>query len=482
MNPQQPGPVTVGRIVLDAHVKLWRGARYLTGGAPWTATALSTEARELVRRLRAAGRSGLVPGAAEQQAAAEMLDAGIVHPIPAAGPVGRGLADVEVVVPCHGTPEALAACLARLPNLLVTVVDDASPDPVGIERVAQEYGATVVRHPVNRGPAAARNTGLAHTRAPIVAFLDLDCLATPGWVEALLPHFADPRLGAIGPRIRPAPPGSATLILQHETVRSALDMGPHPQLVRYGSPVGFLPTAALLVRRKALPAGGFSSDMRVGEDVDLVWRLVAGGWRVRYDPRVVVHHLTRDTAPAWVGRRFEYGTSAPALDQRHPRRPAPAELSVWNVAALLCLGRGKPRLAATLFTLSALAVAGEFHRAGLPWWLGCYATGKGLVSDVRMIGQALRREWWPLSAVAVAFPRSGVARLALIAAAGPLVAELRRPRPPHGRGAYLLLVLVEDIAYGTGVWCSAVISRRLRVVWPRWRRSLPPRRRKRAAP
>ena len=76
--------------------------------------------------------------------------------------------------------------------------------------------------------------------------------------------------------------------------------------------VAYVPTAALVVRRAAL-GGGFDETMRYGEDVDLVWRLVEAGHRVRYEPAVQVAH----TAPAVVAR-----AAAPALSLRHERRAA----------------------------------------------------------------------------------------------------------------------------------------------------------------
>ena len=48
--------------------------------------------------------------------------------------------------------------------------------------------------------------------------------------------------------------------------------------MRPGAAVGWLPSACLVARVDRLrAAGGFAEDMRVGEDVDLVWRLVDAG-------------------------------------------------------------------------------------------------------------------------------------------------------------------------------------------------------------
>ncbi len=58
--------------------------------------------------------------------------------------------------------------------------------------------------------------------------------------------------------------------------------------------------------------------MRVGEDVDLIWRLHEAGWRIRYDPAVLVAHHEPASWRELLARRYRYGTSAAALAQRHP--------------------------------------------------------------------------------------------------------------------------------------------------------------------
>ena len=98
----------------------------------------------------------------------------------------------------------------------------------------------------------------------------------------------------------------------------------------------YLPAAALLCRRDALGAG-FDESMRVGEDVDLVWRVAGAGHPVRYEPRVVVEHETRPGFARWFAQRFGYGRSGAALAARHPDRLAPVVISRWSAPALLCL-------------------------------------------------------------------------------------------------------------------------------------------------
>jgi cellulose synthase/poly-beta-1,6-N-acetylglucosamine synthase-like glycosyltransferase len=154
-----------------------------------------------------------VPGNAKARALARrLLDTGIAHPRLDRGQAERP--EVTVVIPVRDRHAELACCLAGLAGTpRVIVVDDGSADPAAIQSVAAAAGASVVRRPVNGGPAAARNTGLATAQTPLVAFLDSDCVPGAGpanWLDALLPHFADPAVGAVARascRTRPGAPG-----------------------------------------------------------------------------------------------------------------------------------------------------------------------------------------------------------------------------------------------------------------------------------
>lgn len=100
----------------------------------------------------------------------------------------------------------------------------------------------------------------------------------------------------------------------------------------------YVPTAALLVRRAALEGVGlFDPALRVGEDVDLVWRLHDSGWSTRYDPRTVVVHEGPIGWSGWLTRRHRYGTSAAPLAARHRGRLTPLVLRPWPTAAWLLL-------------------------------------------------------------------------------------------------------------------------------------------------
>lgn len=223
---------------------------------------------------------------------------------------------------------------------------------------------------------------------------------------------------------------------------------------------GFVPSAAIIIRRSAIEGAAFDEDLRVGEDVDLVWRLIESGWHVRYDPEVVVRHEIRTDPRQWLTRKFEYGTSAPDLDERHPGNLTPARLTAWNVAVLFLLARGKPVAAASVVTAASIALSVTIRSLPRGGLLAGRVVVQGLLADSASIGLLLRREWWPIGVVALALtPKSRVARLAVATMLVPIGSEWLTRERHLDPIRYTALRLADDASYGTGVIFSSLRAR-----------------------
>jgi mycofactocin glycosyltransferase len=441
------------------------GARHVAGWWSGTPVSGNSKARALARRL---------------------LDTGIAHPV-LDGLPSAGLPEVTVVIPVRDRHDELARCLAGLADAgvahapRVIVVDDGSGDAAAIMSVAARAGASVLRRPVNGGPAAARNTGLAAAQTPLVAFLDSDCVPGPGWLEALLPHFADPAVGAVAPRIVPHEAGR-TWLARYEGASSTLDMGHRPSIVRPGSRVPYVPGAALVVRTEAAGAG-FAEDMQVGEDVDFVWRLGASGWRVRYEPAATMGHQHRVRLRQWFGRRKDYGTSAAALELRHPGTVRPLYASAWTAAAWLAAALGRPDAGALVTGTGTALLARRLARVtgeGWPrpagsaaWRLAVSQAAGGTLAAARPLGSAISRTWWPVALPAAIAVRRLRLPLAALVLAPPLLDWLDR-RPPLDPARYVAARLLDDAGYSVGVWQGCAERRTVRPLLPLLRgRDLP---------
>ena len=431
-------PVPAGtRLVADPSLRRVAGGRVVIGGSPLRLLRMNERgAQELDRLL--SGES--VSTTAAAKLARRLLDAGMAHPEPAAAPQ----LGVTLVVPVKDDPDGLARVLKSTTDIPVRIaVDDGSQPPLA---------HATTRHAHARGPAAARNTGWRQANTELVAFLDSDAEPEPGWLQEALRHFADPAVAAVAPRIRSVPADSA--LGRFEQSRSSLDMGPQPAPVRPMSRVSYVPSAALVVRREALElVGGFDEELRFGEDVDLVWRLIGSGRAVRYEPSSVVRHRPRADLRTWLRQRYEYGTSAAPLSRRHPGLLSCARMSAWSAATWALLAAGRPRLACALGVVSAALLPRKLR--GVPAAESLRLAGIGHLGAGRLLAEAVRRAWWPL--LLPFAPVSRRARRVLAAALLPCLLEALR----SGRGdvSWLALRVLDDLAYATGVWAGCLRER-----------------------
>lgn len=358
------------RLALDASLRIHGHGRVLV-------------ARGRIIRLTENGPAALrallagTPTPAQRRLGDRLVAAGMAHPRPT--PQHR---PTTIVIPVRDRPSDLARLLAATRGsdpltirnrseqgfsyehnvegsdpYAVVVVDDGSRVPV--------EGA--VRREVAGGPGAARNEGLRSVKTELVAFLDSDTVPPAGWIEQLAGHFDDPEVAAVAPRVR-----------ARNKRRSPLDMGAHPAEVGPGKHVSFVPAAALLMRRAALPYDPFDPELKYGEDVDLIWRLIDAGWRVRYDPSVVIAHEERDT----LRRRFKYGTSAAPLKQRHPGKLKHVVVRPWPAATLVLLAARKPRLATLAYAAQTVQLARTLHQHQVPIRLAPLWTARATAKTV----------------------------------------------------------------------------------------------------
>jgi len=454
----------------------FRAGRIAIGGSPWAVTSLPSDIVPFARRLYAANRSGLIPSTPEERRAAlYLLDRGIADPLPGKAGAATRPDDVEIVIPAYGDAGPLERCLASLQGqgVPITVVDDASPKSHArvIKRVARKYGARLIVRKENGGPGEARNDGFAATTAPFVAFLDSDTIAAPDYIARMRPLFDDPVVGAVGPRVRPDVQGSSAIELYEET-RSELDMGPDPSRVVFGVPVGWLPSASVIVRRAAVTNPPFEPGMRIGEDVDLFWRMHEAGWTVRYVTDVINLHQVRTSFREFSGRRAMYGSSAADLERRHPGRLIPARPSLSGLAVVAALSNKRGWVRALSLPIAAYEFARQRRILGseVPASVVLEMTGRSLYSDAFWMGHLLRRDWWPVGWAVIAMtPKSRLAR-------GVTASMMWEPVRDHllrptrlGPFKSLGLRLLDDASYGSGVIKNAIRKRVPNAVMPRVR-------------
>ncbi len=207
-------------------------------------------------------------------------------------------------------------------------------------------GARIVHEQV-QGLDFARNRALREAGGDVVAFLDDDAVADPGWAAALRDAFTDPRVAACTGRVEP-------LTLETEGQRLFEDNGGFGRgehavtlpddagrrlhgrtapLIAWAVSVGS--GCSLAVRREAaLAIGGFDEALDLGTalpgggDHDMLWRLLGAGHRVVYVPGALARHEHRRDASVAIDQIIGHQRALVTWLSKHVARGTPHRASV----------------------------------------------------------------------------------------------------------------------------------------------------------
>src|SRR5262245_46226894 len=82
----------------------------------------------------------------------------------------------------------------------VIVVDNGSVAGE-VSAIARDGGAVVVRLPANAGFPGGVNAGVGASTGDVIALLNDDAMADPGWIESAIPTLSEPDVAAVSPKL-----------------------------------------------------------------------------------------------------------------------------------------------------------------------------------------------------------------------------------------------------------------------------------------
>ncbi len=254
---------------------------------------------------------------------------------------------LTVAIPTHNRAATLRQTLASVAGLgfpagveaECLVVDNCSRD--GTAELVDSFARTVTLRTkrvfeARLGSSFARNRAVDECHSDFILFVDDDAVAEPAWATEMLAameqHGLDAACGMVLPRWTVAPPAwlgpSLWVKLAVHDARAIDSRSPEAaeSLDNYFSAnVGF--------RRASFERfGRFSEDLGVvggnpiaGEDTELFARIIAGGGKMGFAARAIVHHLVgaeRMTRAYLRRKSFAYGVGSALAGGRSHNRPA----------------------------------------------------------------------------------------------------------------------------------------------------------------
>ncbi|PWE32981.1 glycosyltransferase [Maritimibacter sp. 55A14] len=207
--------------------------------------------------------------------------------------ITEGRPDAAVIIPHYNDVTRLGRCLDALlrndtTDAEIVVVDNGSTQP--LDDLRARFPAVRFLVEAEKGAAAARNRGVRETTAPLLCFIDADCVPDHDWLSVAR-EVAD-RADLVGGRVdvfdETPPPRSGA-----EAFEAIFAFN----FRRYIEVQGFSGAGNLVTRRDVFDAiGGFVNG--VSEDREWTMRAVARGYSLVYEDRLRVTHPSRQDWPA----------------------------------------------------------------------------------------------------------------------------------------------------------------------------------------
>lgn len=195
---------------------------------------------------------------------------------------------VSVIIPAYNVTRYIKQAIDSALNQQFTdceiiVINDNCPDTVNLELALNSYGSKIryLKHPVNSGPAATRNTGIIAARGELVAFLDGDDI----WES----RYLETQIGVLRRH-----PEAHVVYCDALIIGDTKDVGKHlMEMSPSNGPVTLLSLfrqqvqvlISVLIRKEMLFKVGLldpAPALRASEDFDLWVRIVKAGGKIIY--------------------------------------------------------------------------------------------------------------------------------------------------------------------------------------------------------
>ena len=222
---------------------------------------------------------------------------------------------VSVVIPAYNQQKFLLSCLEALAaqdfpsaDYEIIIVDDGSTDNTSqfVKNLQRTDKNIKYFFQNNKGPGAARNTGIKMAGSPIIAFTDSDCIPDRNWIKSAIPYFDDILVSGLEGKTVIANPVENTPFSHYaENIRG-----------------GAFLTCNIFYRKVIIEAaGGFDERFKLAirEDSDLAFTVLESGGKIIFAPEAIVYHPASNPNYKRHFKKAGEGFYEALLYKKHPR-------------------------------------------------------------------------------------------------------------------------------------------------------------------
>ncbi len=222
---------------------------------------------------------------------------------------------VAVLIPAYNEEKVIVRTVRAVlnsdyPNLRVIVIDDGSKDrTLEVARRAfiaeEDLGRVLILSKANAGKAEALNYGIEHIEdAEIFVGIDADTIIASDAISRLVPHFINPKVGAIAGNAKVG--NRVNLWTRWQALEYITSQNFERRALDVLGAVSVVPGAIGAWRVSAVREVGCYQLDTVAEDADLTMALLRRGYRVEYEDMALAYTEAPTNANGLMRQRFRW--------------------------------------------------------------------------------------------------------------------------------------------------------------------------------
>lgn len=238
----------------------------------------------------------------------------------------------SIIIPVYNRPDEIDELLKSLTHQTyskwfeVVIVEDGSE--LSSKEIVESYSEKLnIQYffKKNTGAGKSRNFGMEKANGNFFVIFDSDCIIPPHYLEEVEKALIENFTAAYG--------GADAAHKSFTTIQKAINYSMTSVLTTGGirgkkKAVGkFQPRSFNLgISKKAFEVTKGFSKMKIGEDIDLIFRLWETGFETQFIENAYVYHKRRATFKQFFNQTFNFGKARPFLNNKFP---GTAKITYW---------------------------------------------------------------------------------------------------------------------------------------------------------
>ncbi len=295
---------------------------------------------------------------------------------------------VSIIVPVYNEEKVVEQSVKSLveldyPNYEVIVVNDGSTDNtakvaetlVGYHKGKKSMVKVSLINKPNGGKAKALNAGIQFSDAEFVVCVDGDSKLSEDALAMGIRHFVDPSVGAVAGNVKVLNRKKMITDLQALEYVEGLNLARFAQ--GFVKMVNIIPGPIGIFRKSALKSAGYYSSDTFAEDADVTLKILAAGWKIKYEPRAISYTEAPETFMQLLKQRYRWTRGILQAIRKHKKHIYNPTLNFNNTLILWSMFyEALIWPAMNIFANLFFLVVGIFFQMSaliVFWWIGIMA-------------------------------------------------------------------------------------------------------------